>query len=268
MVMNIQALEHSDINLIKELQPEGWPDIIPLISFYANSSFCFPIKVSINGKIVGIGTSILHHDVAWLAHIIVHPDNRNQGIGKLITQHLVDSSKAKGCDTIYLIATELGEPVYKALGFETETEYLFFKDIKAHESWKESENIFSFTEDHKTQIANLDRQVSGENRFFQLEQHLTDGYVYVENNMVEGFYLPTFGEGLIIANNPSAGLELLKLRLRKKNNAVFPIDNVIAAAFMRDNNFKELKTAKRMKLGANRIWQAANIYNRIGGNLG
>lgn len=266
--MNIQALEHSDINLIKELQPEGWPDITPIISFYVNSSFCFPIKISVDEKIVGIGTGIIHHDVAWLAHIIVHPDNRNQGIGKLITQHLVNSSKAKGCDTIYLIATELGEPVYKALGFETETEYLFFKDIRAPESWKRSENIVSFTEDFKTQIAKLDQQVSEENRFFHLEQYLADGYLYVQDDEVEGFYLPRFGEGLIIANSSAAGLELMKLRLKTKNNAVFPIDNVIAAAFMRENHFKELKIAKRMRSGTKRKWQAANIYNRIGGNLG
>src|SRR5688572_32638579 len=34
------------------------------------------------------------------------------------------------CETIYLIATELGAPVYEKCGFETETEYLYFKDLK------------------------------------------------------------------------------------------------------------------------------------------
>ncbi|MBL0009542.1 MAG: GNAT family N-acetyltransferase [Saprospiraceae bacterium] len=103
---------------------------MPAIQFYITSDFCFPIKVSIDHKIAGTGTAIIHHDVAWLAHIIVHPDFRNQGIGKLITESLVKMAHAKSCDTLYLLATELGEPVYRKIGFETETEYLFFKGEK------------------------------------------------------------------------------------------------------------------------------------------
>ena len=65
--------------------------------------------------------------MVWLAHINVQPGNRNHGLGKLITQFLVDEAQAKNCDTIYLIATDLCEPVYKKVGFETETDYLFLK---------------------------------------------------------------------------------------------------------------------------------------------
>ena len=266
--MDIQTLENRDIHLITSLQPPGWQDIIPTIKFYTNSTFCFPIKVTIGNKIIGIGTTIVHADTAWLAHIIVHPDNRNQGIGKLITQTLVDSSQTKNCDTIYLLATDLGEPVYREIGFETETEYLFFKDLKPGGSWMTSKNIVSFTDNFKTQITNLDRYISGEDRFLQLDQHLTNAFVYLQNNIVEGFYLPTFGEGLIAANSNAAGHELMKLRLTTKDNAAFPIDNLSAAEFMYQNNFKEFKTAKRMRLGKKRIWKPKNIYNRIGGNLG
>lgn len=125
--MDIQNLEHIDINFISDLLPIGWEGVIPTIDSYININFCFPIKVSIDNKIVGIGTTIIHNETAWLAHIIVHPDYRNQRIGKIITQTLVDNSYSKDCETIYLLATELGEPVYKKIGFETETEYIVFK---------------------------------------------------------------------------------------------------------------------------------------------
>ena len=172
----LQPLEHSDINLITGLQPEGWQDITSIIDFYTKSSFCFPIKVIIDKKIVGIGTAIIHNDVAWLGHIIVHPDNRNQGIGKMITQALVDNVWRKNCDTIYLIATDLGEPVYKKIGFETETEYLFFKDIKPDGSWIPSENIVACTDDFKKQIARLDKEISGEDRLLHLEPYFEDAF--------------------------------------------------------------------------------------------
>ncbi|HCS21951.1 MAG TPA: N-acetyltransferase [Bacteroidetes bacterium] len=266
--MDIQILEHKDIGFITDLQPPDWQDIIPTIDFYLNANFCFPIKVTVDHKIVGIGTAIVHNRTAWLAHIIVHPENRNQGIGSLLTETLVKSLQSKSCDTIYLIATELGEPVYKKVGFETETEYLFFKETKTSKSYATSDSIVPFSDDFKILISNLDQEISGEERMVQLEQHLSKGSVYIEKNAVEGFYLPTLGDGFIAARTNSAGQELMKLRLITKENAAFPVDNAGATEFMYKNNFKEFKRAKRMRLGKKRNWQPANIYNRIGGNLG
>jgi hypothetical protein len=181
---------------------------------------------------------------------------------------LVDSSRAKSCDTIYLIATESGEPVYKKIGFETETEYVFFEDIRPNGSWTASKNIVAFTNDFKTQIGNLDKRVSGEDRLMHLEQYLDESFVFQTDNIVEGFYLPAFGEGLAVANTTLAGYELMKLRLATREHAAFPVDNVSASQFMHRNNFKEFRTAKRMRLGAKRAWQPSKVYNRIGGNLG
>lgn len=266
--MDIQNLEHIDINFISDLLPIGWEGVIPTIDSYININFCFPIKVSIDNKIVGIGTTIIHNETAWLAHIIVHPDYRNQRIGKIITQTLVDNSYSKDCETIYLLATELGEPVYKKIGFETETEYIVFKREGTNETFKNPENILAINNDFKKQILDLDRQVSGEDRILLFEQHLSDGFLYLQDNEVQGFYLPNLGDGLIIATTNSAGQELIKLRLKSKDFAAFPIDNVSATKFMRQNKFNEVRTQKRMRLGKKRNWQPKNIYNRIGGNLG
>jgi GNAT superfamily N-acetyltransferase len=266
--MNIQPLHYNDVALLTELQPAGWGDILPTIACYTNTAFCFPMKATSDNKITGIGTAIIHNEVAWLAHIIVHPHYRNQGIGRFITQTLVDNVQAKNCDTIYLIATDLGEPVYRKIGFETETEYLFFKDIKADPDLVTADKIIAYTDDLKIPLARLDRQVTGEDRLFHLEEHLSDGYVYQHNNVMEGFYLPSFGEGLIIANTPSAGIELMKLRMTTKENAAFPVDNIKASTFMHQHNYHAFKRASRMRLGTKRAWEPAHLYNRIGGNLG
>lgn len=266
--MDIQTLRHTDINFISDLLPIGWEGVIPTIDYYTNTSFCFPIKAIIDNKIVGIGTTIIHNETAWLAHIIVHSDYRNQSIGKIITQTLVDSSHSKGCETIYLLATELGEPVYKKIGFVTETEYIVFKREGTYEIFKNPENIVAINNDFKKQILDLDRQVSGEVRMLLLEQHLSDGFLYLQGNKVQGFYLPNLGDGLIIATTNSAGQELMKLRLKSKDFTAFPIDNINATGFMHQNNFNQVRTEKRMRLGQKRDWQPTNIYNRIGGNLG
>lgn len=267
--MTIETLNKNDVSSLNELEPAGWGSILPAHEFYtSNTDFCFPIRINNDTKIVGIGTAVIHNDVAWLAHIIVHAENRNQGIGRLITQSLVNNSQAKNCDTIYLIATDLGAPVYTKAGFETETEYLFFKDIKAEESWKISNCIVPFHPDHKATIAEIDKLITGEDRLFHLEKHFQDGFVYHSNDGIEGFYLPTFGEGLILAKTKDSGIELMKMRFTNHDNASFPIDNIDAVDFLYKCGYKEFKTAKRMRLGKQRDWTPSNIYNRIGGNIG
>ena len=266
--MEVQPLIHIDIPLIPDLIPPGWDTAMPAIQFYITSDFCFPIKVSIDHKIAGTGTAIIHHDVAWLAHIIVHPDFRNQGIGRRITQYLVEFIHGKGLETIYLLATELGEPVYRKIGFETETEYITYRREMQNEVYVDAGNIITYTDHLKEQISMIDRQVSGEDRLFHLETHLSNGFVYVVNNNVEGYYLPTMGDGLIIATTGKAGQAFMSLRLTTKDFAVFPIDNVSAATFIQQHPFTEVRRQKRMRLGAKRNWQPEYIYNRIGGNLG
>ncbi|WP_281635303.1 GNAT family N-acetyltransferase [Flavobacterium marginilacus] len=267
--MTIETLNNSDVGLLDELQPSGWGTILPAHEFYTtNTDFCSSIRINIDTKIVGIGTTIIHNDIAWLGHIIVHPEYRNQGIGQLITQSLIKDSKAKKCNTIYLIATDLGAPVYIKSGFETETEYLFFKNIKAEKSWRISSNIVPFHPDHKTEIEAIDKFTSGEDRIFHLEKHLQEGFVYHNNSVVEGFYLPAFGEGLILSKTKEAGIELMKMRFTNHDNACFPKDNIHAVDFLYKYGYKEFKTAKRMRLGKKRDLNFSNIYNRIGGNIG
>jgi N-acetylglutamate synthase-like GNAT family acetyltransferase len=266
--MDIQSLEQIDVNFISDLLPIDWEGIIPTIEYYINTSFCFPIKVSIDKKIVGIGTTIIHNETAWLAHIIVHPNYRNQSIGKLITQTLIEHSYSKSCKTIYLLATELGESVYKKIGFEIETEYVVFKREATSVMFKSHENIVAINNDYKKQIMDLDRHVSGEDRILLLDKYLLSGFLYVQDNEAKGFYLPNLGDGLIIATTDSAGQELMKLRLQSKDYAAFPTDNTNATKFIRQNDFSELRIEKRMRLGTKRNWQPENIYNRIGGNLG
>lgn len=266
--MHIEPFTPTDLTSLADLQPVGWPDIRQAYSFYVNSPFCFPIKVVVDTNIVGIGSSIIHQHTAWLAHIIVDSKHRNKGIGGRITQSLVESLQTKDCQTINLIATDLGAPVYEKIGFETQTHYLFFTHLTSDPSWQMSPHIFPLTPLHKEQIASLDRQVTGEERMILLEPYLRSGYVYQDKKGVEGFYLPALGEGLIIAKTNVAGIELLKMRLLTKDNAAFPVDNLEATRFLYQHNFKEVRVAKRMSLGKKRPWLPTSLFNRIGGNLG
>jgi GNAT superfamily N-acetyltransferase len=267
LIMNIGILTPSDLRHIPALQPDGWQDITPAIEYYTRSSFCFPIKVVVENDVAGIGCAIIHDDVAWLGHIVVHRDHRNKGLGRLITQSLVESKEVRACETVYLIATDLGEPVYRKLGFEAEGEYLFYKEI-AMPVLPRHPDISEELDQYVQQIVLLDRECSGEDRSVHLKEHLAGGYVLQRKGRIDGFYLPAFGDGLIVASTAEAGVALMKFRLSTKDSASFPIENTEASAFLEKLGYFSFRKAKRMRLGANRTWKATNLYNRVGGNIG
>jgi len=263
----IERFTSHDLPAVAGLQPDGWPDIFPSIEYYCKSDFCFPLKASLEGKIVGIGTAIIHGYTAWLAHIIVSPNHRNAGIGSVITKALIDLCQKHSCGTLLLIATALGEPVYKKFGFEVETKYLFF-DHGISPTGEASPEIFGFQKRHEEALFELDRFVSGEDRKKLLREHLNNTVVFVEKNLLKGFYMPTLGDGLIIAESPAAGLALMKLRATSTKKFCVPMLNENALNFLSQHGFIEYRQASRMILGEKMIWYGSKVYSRIGGNLG
>lgn len=266
--MNIQRLEYKDLAFLQDVQPADWGSILPGLEFYIKTPFCFPIKILQQETIAGIGAAILHHEVAWLAHIIVAPAYRGKGIGAFITQYLVDFAKTKQCRTIYLIATDLGAPVYAKLGFVTETEYLFFKDLSPLASGEEASNIIPYEPGFALPLTEMDRRVTGENRQLLFEKHLPETFIYKTDQALEGYYFKGLGEGPIIAANPTAGIALMEKRSLTSSYISFPVDNLHARDFLYQQHYQEFKTAPRMRLGQKRECQLEKIYARTGGNLG
>jgi len=89
--MMFEPITINDLTDLIKLQPPDWPNIIPNIQFYIDSPFCKPIKIVTNCRIVGIGSSIEFASTAWLAHIIVNPDDRKSGIGSFIVKTLIEN---------------------------------------------------------------------------------------------------------------------------------------------------------------------------------
>ncbi len=266
--MKVEPLLQPDLHSISKLQPEGWSDIRLKFKYYIEADFCFPFKITFHHEIIAIGAIIIHDKVAWLGHIIVEKNFRNKGIGKRITQALIDFAKSKHCETIYLLATELGEIIYRKLGFFAETQYLFFENLKINHDWKFSKQIIPYDQQFEKQILAIDQLTSKENRTRSLSAALSNSSLYVEENILQGFYLPDLGEGLIIATDTRAGIELMKVHLTSNNKIIFPNNNLSAIKFMQQHGLEASRTATRMRLGKKRNVLFENIFNRIAGNIG
>lgn len=269
MELQFEEITSADIIKIRELQPETWPDIVPEFEFYIRENFCFPIKALQNHKIIGVGTIIVFGTTAWLAHIIVDKKHRNGGFGSQITERLIKEGRDKSVKTLLLIATELGFPVYRKLGFSTVSEYIYLWRDKPWRSYLLSPNIYPFEDKFESKIYELDERISGENRRLLLKGLLDNALVYFQNGRLEGFYLPDLGEGVIFASTTEAGLELMKIKYSKADKAVLPEQNHVGTDFLKQNGFVPANTkGTRMILGEEITWNPEQVYGRIGGNYG
>ncbi len=267
--MRFEKVTHNDLDNISHLQPDGWSEIISSFRYYIDSVFCHPIKTIVNNKIVGIGTSIIFRNTIWIAHIIVDMDHRKRGIGSSIVEKLLKDLKSNSIDTCLLIATELGQPIYKQAGFRNVSKYLFFKRDKPLSNLLISNNVMPVKDEFYSTIIELDKKISGENRETLLCRYIENSIVFIKNDELIGHYIPGLGEGLIIADNAEAGIELMKVKYSKINEAVIPLENTAGIEFLQQSGFTETKTkATRMILGKDINWKPKKIFSRIGGNFG
>jgi GNAT superfamily N-acetyltransferase len=270
-LLKIRQLSQLEIPQLQNFPPEDWNLNLPrLLSFHFGYPYFYPAAAEIDKKIIGCGIAIVHGNISWLGTIIVLPEYRRRGIGKEITSHLIQYCKDRECTTQLLTASAMGESVYRKLGFKVCAEYVFYRRESIAPNQRIS-NVREFRQDDVKYIKELDREITGEERFTFLERFLSTGWVYhpEKSDYITGAYLPDFGSGLIITKDSKAGLALMKLRFnRGKTTAVVPSLNTIAREYLLSEGFQEYRTAPRMVLGQDVNWNPAMLYNRATGYCG
>ena len=167
-----------------------------------------------------------------------------------------------------LIATDLGEPVYKKAGFKISSEYSVFKRAKLWIENTVSNNIICFNEKYRNEIYKMDRHIICEDRKALLSNVLDSSLLYVENGNVLGYYIPDFVNGPILGLTKESGIELMKLKYAKIDKAILPLENKAGRGFLKRNGFKETFAIKRMTRGQKVNWKPEHVFSRIGGNFG
>jgi hypothetical protein len=139
--------------------------------------------------------------------------------------------------TCLLTATELGKPVYTKAGFRTITEYVFLNREKPWQEQRLSMNIMDYQKEYNQQVLKLDRKATAENREQLLTGFIHDAKLYAVNNTILGCYIPGLKEGLVIAETPEAGFELLKIKCPIADRIVLPAENHTGIDFLKQHGF-------------------------------
>ena len=266
----IRTLNESDINGLNRLPPIDWDfDYEAFLKDFLNEDFLYAFVLVDEEKIVGTGNVFLKGKVGWLANIMVDRNYRGQGFGSEITQFLIDFLKAKKCETQLLIATKLGEPIYRNHGFRKMTEYHCFDSV-VDTDYDFPVLIRALKKSDFKNVCKLDRDANGEDRPHLIDKYYGNGQGYFNNdNELLGFYLPDFPRGLVLARDPQAGIELLKLKHSKKGKrTMLPMENHEGVNWLEKQGLQKGESYPRMILGEENYWNPEYIYSYGSGFCG
>ena len=72
------------------------------LQFAATQPACSPIVAEADGEIVATGVGTANGPVGWIGTIFIAPDRRGRGLGRAITQAIIDRLESAGCRSLVL----------------------------------------------------------------------------------------------------------------------------------------------------------------------
>ena len=93
------------------------------LQFATTQPACVPVVAEADGEIVGTGVGTANGPVGWIGTIFIAPDRRGRGLGRAITQVIIDRLESAGCRSLALVATSEGRQLYERMGFEVQSRY-------------------------------------------------------------------------------------------------------------------------------------------------
>lgn len=123
--LRVRAVPVEELDLYARTVAEGFETQHDMMRMFCNPSLGKSERITLylaelDGVAVGTGMTAISGDVTGLFNITTLPGYRRRGFGRAITMELVRAGFAAGAGTVYLYASEMGEPVYQSIGFRTE----------------------------------------------------------------------------------------------------------------------------------------------------
>lgn len=79
------------------------------------------IGIEAGGVIVSTATAVINPaGIGWIGMVLTHPDHRGHGYATQLLKDSIAHLENRGVATMKLDATDLGEPLYRKLGFDDE----------------------------------------------------------------------------------------------------------------------------------------------------
>ncbi len=216
------------------MESGGWRGRGSYIAWCLANPTIDPLVGLADGRLVATGQGARNGPVGWVGSIFVDPAMRRRGYGQAITQEVCRRLEAAGCTTLALIASDLGRPIYTAMGFRIDAWYQIWEapPLEAEPMPPAGTRLRAMTSADVDRVGALDRRATGEDRRGLLRE-LTDSTSLLETDdgaEILGFLAQARAEaGTIVAPDPGDAAVLLDL-LRKR---VYGVAAAARAALVR-----------------------------------
>jgi predicted GNAT family N-acyltransferase len=252
------GMETEDFRFNQMLEPEGC-----LILFS-------------NNEPVGIATCISFGKAGWFGNLIVKPEQRKHGAGRVLLEYAISHLKGKGVETVGLYAYQHLKEFYGKSGFKADKNL-----IVMHNENVQVSNLnppkFETHPDFEA-LASFDRKFFGADRsrllksIIEEETNLclvamngdnVDGYILVKayKNMAE------VGPLVCSANKPQVAVDLLKATLAKLEGSYvsvyLPENQTMLEQFLIEVGFKKTFSLSRMFLGTPKIQNSIHLAESL-----
>jgi ribosomal protein S18 acetylase RimI-like enzyme len=255
-----------------------WGERLSFFDWAVRRPTLAPIVAELDGRIVGTGVGSAHGPVGWVGTIFVAPEQRRSGLGRTLTRAVADDLTERGCRTLVLIATPMGQPVYEREGFTVlDDQVRFTIDGLPADTDAPDPRIRPFAAADLPSVVELDRAATGEDRSAVLADLLTPLTTVVaidEAGAVRGFLAraPWRG-GALIAPDPDDALRLLEERRRHTGvsgtaGAGLLAGNAVGRERLRAAGWNEETGGVRMIRGEPLHWRPEGIWGQFNGALG
>jgi len=200
-----------------------------------------------DGRVVATGASIGFGSTAWIGAIAVRPEARGSKLGTRMTEAAIEAVGPR--DTLLLLASPSGRPIYEQMGFEPEGAFRVFSG-PAHAKPADRDDVRPATAADHAGIRALDVLATGEDRHAPVDSAL-DGAVVADGGVA---LRPPYGARPIIATDANAGRALLDAVLEPGIRLAAPQANVPAVNALLAHGCEERHGVERMRRGAPVTW--------------
>ncbi|MBI2782131.1 MAG: GNAT family N-acetyltransferase [Chloroflexi bacterium] len=208
----------SDVDAATEMiLSNDWGVRRDFLAFATSQPACTPMVAESDGAIVGTGVGTLNGAVGWIGTIFVDPGWRGQGLGRAITQSIIDRLDSGGARTLVLVATADGRRLYSTMGFEVQTRYRILEAPGFATLPAGAPNaVRAFRPDDVDGMVALDRIGSGEERGHLIRRFATPDTAKVlpgPDGSVDGFVIRApWGGGATVARSFDAATAIIDER--------------------------------------------------------
>jgi predicted N-acetyltransferase YhbS len=232
----------------------GVPNRRPTVhTFVATQTDGHLLVAERDGRIVATGASVGFGPTGWIGAIAVRPEARGERLGQAMTEAAIAALGER--DTLLLLATPSGRPIYERMGFEPEGAYRIFSG-PPHAAPAPQDGVRAATPADHARIRELDARATGEDRALAVDAGL-DGALVADC----GYALrPPFPARPIVASDPAAGRALLAATIEPGLRLAAPQANAAAVDAFLAHGCEERHGVERMHRGAPIAWRPELLW--------